>query len=89
MIQTLVITELNATTHTAITLPTNQGCGSFAVWTEDGSAFYISSVAAGTDEGLTLANMAVSINAKHYKGETVMYAKSSSGTPNLVLLVTK
>jgi hypothetical protein len=87
MIQPLVVTALNTSTYTAISLGASQSCGSISFWVDDGTAFYISDTTAGTVNGLTLANQTFNIDIAQAKGETIFYAKASAGTPNLVLMV--
>ena len=83
-----VVTALNTSTYTAVTIPrTNGSCRAVTVYTEDSSSFYIASDSTGTGEALVPANTSLSYNCVTDTAGVVLYAKSSSGTPNLVAIV--
>ena len=84
MIKTPVVTALNSSTYTPITLGNDHAYG-FSVYISDGSSFYYAVDSSGTGEALVPA--ASSLFWEHYEKKltTVMYAKAVTGTPNLIL----
>lgn len=89
MIKTPGSTELNSSTYTAITLGEGQFAYGFSIYAIDTagdlSAFYIAVDSAGTGEAL-VPDIGLSWSGYQSIGRTVLYAKSLSGTPDLVLL---
>lgn len=89
MIKPAITTELNASTFVAITLGSQEayGFGVYALDTTTGGlvSFYYANNAAGT--GAVLAPP-IGIVWGHYEPalNTVLYAKSLTGTPSLVLI---
>jgi len=82
-------TTLNSSTYTAVRLPSNMSCQNFAFWVEDGTSFYLSSDSAGTDNVLVPADTKLAVQEFHNKGTVLFYAKASSGTPIIAVLITK
>lgn len=84
-----IVTALNSSTYTAILSP--GGCGGIGVYTEDGTSFYIATDSSGTGEAIVPADTSISFGNVCPEEVTniVLYAKSASGTPNLVLLWSK
>lgn len=83
-----VVTALNSSTYTAITISASNGpCRSVALFTEDGSSFLIATDSAGTGESIVPADVSISYRCVNDTSGVILYAKSVSGTPNLVVLV--
>jgi hypothetical protein len=83
------ITALNTVTRVPIPLPANTSCGSIYVYTSDGSTFYISKDAAGTDERPVQPDAigeGWSDVCAISGSQTVFWAKADAGTPDLILL---
>ncbi len=95
MIPSPVVTELNASTYTAIELDVtvagkvNNVFNPSAIYTEDGSAFYIATDSSGTDEALIPVSKVYNSASVKVDPATgiVCYAKAVGGTPNLVVLL--
>ena len=84
--------DIDTSGYVAVALPDGHSCESYSLWTEDGNAFYVASVSAGTD-GVKVttdgtSGFAISINEVRGPGATICYAKGTSDT-NLVGLITK
>jgi len=84
MIKTPVVTAINSTTYTPIALGEEQAYG-FSVHISDKSSFYYAVDSSGTGEALVPDN--ASLSWGHYEPENsiIMYAKSVSGSPNLIV----
>ena len=85
MINLPVVTALNDTTYVAITLTADTPAWGFMVHTDDASAFYLALDDSGTGVQLIPEKYAPVWNHYEAVGTTVVYAKSVTGTPNLVL----
>lgn len=88
LINTPITAALNASTYTPITTGT-QDCYGFTIMTSDGFAspgFYIATSAAGANETLIPAEVPwLPFTDFAPYNSIIMYAKSVSGTPNLLL----
>ena len=84
--------EITTADYVAVRLPANANCESFAIWTEDGSGFYIASVVAGTDGVLVPEDTAISVHQQFSStsstGAIIFYAKGTT-TTNLVGIITQ
>lgn len=83
------VTALNASTYTAVTIPADSGCGNVTWYTSDGSQVYIAKDSSGTN----VRPSAVDSNGESwssvcpsYGTKIIFYAKSFSGTPNIIVL---
>jgi len=91
MIDTPVITALNASTYTAISIPKWTGpCRPISAYTDDGSSCLIAVDATGTGESTILSldkynNSCVRGTDGTGSTTVLFYAKASAGTPNLIL----
>ncbi len=83
-----VVTALNATTYTAITVTASPGnsCLPIVAYTDDGTSWYMSDTAAGTDNAPIPADSFFSDDCAQFADGIVFYAKASGGTPNLVVI---
>ena len=87
------VTALNASTYTAINVPSdyrnNGGCVPVLAYLEGGASFLLATDSAGTDEATWPANTGLSNDCIKARGSagTVFYAKSASATPNLILVI--
>jgi len=86
MIKVPVITALNNSTYVAISTDSTNDAYGFAVYTDDASAFYIAVDVGGTGAALVPENASLSWAHHVEASENVLWAKSVTGTPNLVLL---
>ena len=84
-IKTPVVTALNDSTYTAITLPSAYG-RSISARTSDDTAWKMAVDASGTGEVNIPASKSISIDKIKDRDGTIFYAKASSGTPNLEVI---
>lgn len=86
MINSPVITALNASTFVAVTLPKSSDhvFNDISLWTEDQTAWTFATDADGTDAAIIPANTPFSIGGYSDKSNILLYAKASAGTPNLI-----
>jgi len=84
MIKTPVVTALNTETYTPITL-NDQAAEGFSIHISDGSAFFYAVDASGTGEALVPDNASLSWGHYEPAHATIMYAKSVTGTPDLIV----
>ena len=83
--------EITAASYVAVRLAADTGCESFAIWTEDGASFYISSDSAGVDGILVPEDAAISVTQRFYStsaGTILCYIKGTT-TTNLVGVITQ
>jgi hypothetical protein len=88
VINTPVVTALNASTYTAISIPktNNPACRAVSFYVDDGTAFLLAVDASGTGEATIPADTSISMDCVNDTGGIIFYVKASAGTPNLVVL---
>ena len=94
MIITPIITALNTSTFTKISLPTgsdqinSSNCNPVSIYTEDETKWYLSDDSAGTNKVTIPATKVLNIECLKADADgCILYAKASAGTPNLAVLV--
>ncbi len=85
------ITALNTSTYVAIEVPEGANLGSVSVYVSDASAVLIAKDAAGTDARPfpAIGTETWTNVSTIYGSNSIYYAKSTAGTPNLILLYQK
>ncbi|WP_022667929.1 hypothetical protein [Desulfospira joergensenii] len=79
-----IVTPLNTSTYTAIVAvyPCPNG---FTVWVEDETGYYYATDQAGTNPVEMNGRGAMTFPDSTVKGETIIWIKAKTGTPNFIL----